>query len=188
MLYYTDLKPGTVFKRDGQPWQVLDFSFMKKQMAKGVVQVKIKNLISGKIVDMSVRQNEDFEEAEIEIIPVLFIYASRNEYWFHELGNPKNRFALKEDVVGESKNFLKPNLEIKVSKFEDKIISVQVPIKMELKVTEAAPAVKGNTSQGAVKSVTLETGFKINVPLFIQEGDIVRINTETGEYTERVSG
>jgi len=186
MLAYTDLKPGTVFKRDGQPWQVLDFSFMKKQMAKGVVQVKIKNLISGKVVEMSARQNENFEEAEIEILPAIFIYASRGEYWFHELGNPKNRFSLKEETVGNNKNYLKPNLEIKVFRFEDQIINLQVPIKMELKVTEAAPAVKGNTSQGAVKTVILETGYKINVPLFIKEGDIIRINTETGEYTERV--
>lgn len=187
MLSYTDLKPGTIFKKDGQPWQVLEFSFMKKQMAKGVVQVRIKNLISAKVIEMSARQNEDFEEAEIEIAPAIFIYASRGEYWFHEPNDPKARFSLKEEIVGDNKNYLKPNLEIKVFKFEDEIISLQVPIKMEFKVTEAAPAVKGNTSQGAVKTVTLETGYKINVPLFIKEGDVIRINTETGEYTERAS-
>lgn len=187
MLSYTELKPGIIFKKDGHPWQVLDFSFMKKQMAKGVVQIKIKNLVSGKVVEMSVRQNEDFEEAEIEIAPAIFIYASRGEYWFHEPGNPKNRFSLKEEVVCDNRNYLKPNLEIKVFKFEDEIISIQVPIKMELKVVEAAPAVKGNTAQGATKTVVLETGYKINVPLFIKEGDVIRINTETGQYTERAS-
>ncbi len=185
MLAYTDLKPGIVFKKDGQPWQVLDFSFMKKQMAKGVVQVKIKNLISGKVVDMSVRQNEDFEEAEIEIVPTIFIYASRGDYWFHEAGNPKNRFSLKEEIIGNNKNYLKPNMEIKVFKFEDQIINVQVPIKMELKVTEAAPAVKGNTATNLTKPVKLETGAEVICPAFVEIGDTIKVDTRTGEYLER---
>jgi elongation factor P len=185
-LSYNELKIGTIFIKDGDPWKVLEYAFIRMQQRKPVAQLKIENLLNGKVVDYSAHQNEEFEEAEIEMTPVVFIYQNRGEYWFNEKGNPKNRFQLKVEIMGNAAQFLKPNLEVTAYKFGEKIINVELPIKMDLKVTEAPPAIKGNTAQGGTKLVTLETGAKINAPLFINEGDILRINTTTGEYAERV--
>lgn len=119
-------------------------------------------------------------------MPVQFIYESRGVYWFNEANNPQNRFSLKKEELGGGVNFLKSNLEIIALKFEGKIIRIELPIKIDYKVTEAPPAIKGDTAQGGAKAITIETGAKINVPLFIDEGDIIKVNTQTGEYVERV--
>jgi len=186
MLSYNELRVGTLFIKDGQPYEVLEYAFVRMQQRKPVAQLKIKNLITGKVQSYTAHQNETFEEAEIEIIPANFIYKHRGQFWFTEINNPKNRFVLEEKVIGESIHYLKPNIEIKAFKFKDKIINIELPIKIDLKVIEAPPAVRGDTAQGGTKTVTLETGVKVNVPLFINEGDIIRINTQTGEYVERV--
>jgi len=193
MLSYNELKVGTLFVKDGEPYEVLEYAFIRMQQRKPVAQLKIKNLITGKVQNYAAHQNESFEEAEIEILPVKFIYkhqgrlpAGRQEYWFQEPNNPKNRFLLADEIIGDAGQYLKPNLEVKAFKFREEIINIELPIKIDLKVMEAPPAVRGDTAQGGTKTVTLETGAKVNVPLFINEGDIVRINTTTGEYTERV--
>jgi elongation factor P len=184
---YNELKVGTIFTKndDPDPYEVLEYAFIRMQQRKPVTQLKIKNLIAGKVQNYTAHQNEDFREAEIDKVPVQFIYHSKGEYWFHEKGNPKNRFSLKEDVVGEEGRFLKSQTEVNAFKFGEKILNIEVPVKIELKVTEAAPAVKGDTAQGATKTVTLESGAKVNVPLFINEGDIVRVNTQSGDYVDR---
>ncbi|KKW12321.1 MAG: hypothetical protein UY51_C0005G0563 [Candidatus Jorgensenbacteria bacterium GW2011_GWB1_49_9] len=185
MLSYNDLKVGTTFIKDGAPYEVMEYAFVRMQQSKPVVQIKIKNLITGKMVNYNAHQNEQFKEAEIDIAPVKFIYHNRGEYWFSEIDNPKNRFQLKEDVLGNAGQFLKADTEVKAFKFNDKIINIELPPKVDLKVTEAPPAIRGNTAQGGTKLVTLETGGTADVPLFINEGDIVRINTQSGEYVER---
>lgn len=186
MLSYNELKVGILFIKDGEPYEVLEYAFVRMQQRKPVVQLKIKNLISGKMLNYTAHQNESFEEAEIEVMPVKFIYEHRDEFWFSEPQNPKNRFSLKEDVIGEAARYLKSNIEVKAFKFREKIINVELPIKVDLKVMEAPPAIRGDTAQGGTKTVTLETGAKVNVPLFINEGDVIRINTQSGEYVERV--
>jgi elongation factor P len=118
-------------------------------------------------------------------VEVTFIYESKGEYWFHEKGKPQNRFMLSKEILGNATQFLKKNTEIKAYKWGEKVIDIELPIKMDFVVSEAPPAVKGNTAQGGTKAVTLETGAKINTPLFIEEGDTIRINTTTGEYVER---
>lgn len=188
MLSYNELKVGTIFTKneDPNPYKVLEYAFIRMQQRKPVTQLKIKNLLTGKVLDYSAHQNESFYEVEIEVTPVNFIYHSKGEYWFHEKGKPSARFKLTDELVGEAGQFLKANTEVRAFKFKDAIISIELPVKMDLKVTEAPPAVKGDTATGGTKTVTLETGGKVNVPLFINEGDIVRINTETGNYVERV--
>ena len=171
---------------EGDPYEVLEAHFLRMQQRKAVVQTKIRNLITGKVLDRNFQPSDNFEEAEIEKKEAVFIYKNRGECRFHELGNPKNRFSLKEEVAGESINFIKANTQVATWSFGEKVIRIVVPIKMELKVTEAPPAIKGNTAQGGTKVVALETGAKISVPLFVNEGDIVRVNTQTGEYVERV--
>jgi len=185
-LAYNELKAGTIFIKDNTPFKVLEYSFVRMQQRKPVVQLKIKNLITGKIQEFTARDNDEFEEAELETIAVKFIYSNRGEYWFTEINNPKMRFSLKEENLKEDAKYLKPNLELTAYKFKDKIINIELPIKVDFKVIEAPPSLKGNTAQGGTKTVVLETGAKINVPLFIKEGDIIKINTQTGEYIERV--
>ena len=185
-LSYNDLKPGTLFVKDGAPHEVLEYSFVRMQQRKPVVQLKIKNLLSGKALDYTAHQTDQFEEAEIEIMPVRFIYAHRGEFWFSAIDNPKERFSLKEDIMGSQGLYLKKDTEVKAFKFDGKIVNIEPPVKMDLKVTEAPPGLKGNTAQGGTKVVILETGAKLDVPLFINEGDVVRVNTVSGEYTERM--
>lgn len=171
---------------DKQPYLVVESEFVRMQQRKPVMKTKIKNLISGKTLERSFQPSDEIEEAELEKMKAQFIYESRGEFWFHEAGNPKNRFSLKVEEIGNSIKFLKPNLEIIALKFAGKIINIELPIKVDYRVVEAPPAIKGDTAQGGTKIAVIETGAKIIVPLFIQEEDIIRINTQTCEYAERV--
>ena len=171
---------------EGAPYEVLESHFLRMQQRKAVVQTKIRNLITGKVLDRNWQPSDSFEEAEVERRKAIFIYASKGEYWFHAEDDKSKRFALKRETLGEAAQFLKVNTPVTTFVFNGQVIKVELPIKMTLEVTEAPPAVKGNTAQGVTKQVTLETGAQINAPIFINEGDIIRINTETGEYVERV--
>ena len=172
---------------NGEPYEVLESSFLRMQQRKAVVQTKIRNLLTGRVLDRNFQPSDSLEEAEIEKKEAVFIYVHRGECWFHELGNPKARFSLPKESLGERAQFLKTNTQITTLAFRDKIIKISLPIKMEFKVVEAPPAIRGNTAQGGTKQVTLEGGTKISAPLFVEEGDIVRVNTETGDYVERVN-
>lgn len=186
MLNYNDLRPGTFFILDGQPYLVLEFSFLRMQQRKPVAQTKIKNLISGKIITRNFQPNETFEEAQINYRDVKFLYGHRGKFVFCEKNNPSQRFEMTEDQVSNLSKFLKPNSEAEVIEFDNKIINIALPIKMDFKVIEAPPGIRGDTAQGGTKAVKIETGATINVPLFIEEDDIIRVNTQTGLYTERV--
>jgi len=185
-LSVNELKPKTYFIFEGQPWQVLESHHLKMQQRRPVVQTKIKNLLNGKIIERNFQQSESFQEADISRRKVKFIYESRDEYWFSEPLDPSKRFSLKEDIIGDTGKFLKSNIVVDAITFNEDIINIELPVKVDYKVKEAPPAVKGDTAQGGVKQVTIETGARINVPLFINESDIIRINTQSGEYTERV--
>lgn len=185
MLEYNEITVGKFIIFDEEPWEVIDSHVFRKQQRKPVNATKLKNMITGRVTEYSFHQSEKAEEAEIENKDIQFIYESKGEYWFHEVGNPGKRFALTKDQVGNPGKFLKKDTVAKAMVFDDKIIGVKLPIKMELKVVEAPPGTKGNTAQGGSKQVKVETGAYVNTPLFINEGEIIRVNTETGEYVER---
>jgi elongation factor P len=185
-LAYTDLRKGILLIYNGEPYEVIEANFLRMQQRKAVVQTKIRNLMTGKILDRNWQGSDSFEEAEVEQGDAQFIYESKGDFWFHEVGNPKNRFAISGEVVGEPGHFLKTNTVVKTMSFNGKIIQVKVPIKMDLIVKDAPPGIKGNTAQGGSKLVTLENGAQVQVPLFIDEGEVIRVNTETGQYVERV--
>jgi len=186
MINYNDLKPGTVFILDGQPYQVLEFHFVRMQQRKPVAQTKIRNLINGKVISRNFQHTESFEEAEIRYREVKFLYGHRDKFVFCEINDPSKRFEMTQEQIGEMAKYLKPNSSVQIMEFEGRIVNILLPIKMDFKVIEAPPSIKGNTAQGGVKAVKIETGAMVNAPLFIEEGDIIRINTQTGEYTERV--
>ncbi|MBI2052910.1 MAG: elongation factor P [Candidatus Ryanbacteria bacterium] len=190
MLSYSELRVGTTFILDGDPYKVLEYNFLRMQQRKPVAQTKIKNLRTGKIVSRMFHQNESFQEADIEREKAFFLYTHRGEYWFRKPPSSaltQKRFMLKDDILGDAVHFLVPDTEIITDIFRGEIISIELPIKMDFKVKEAPPGVKGDSAQGGSKEVVLETGYKITVPLFVNAGDVVRINTETGEYVERLS-
>lgn len=186
MLTYNDLKKGVMFALDGQPYEVLEYEFLRMQQRKPVAKTKIKNLVNGKVIERNFHYSDSFEEAEIEKESVKHLYNHRGEFWFSEPNNPSKRFTLKEEVIGEPAKFLKPNTDVTAVKFNGTIINIEVPIKVDLKIKEAPPGIRGDTAQGGTKAATLETGAAINVPLFVNAGDIVKINTETGTYVERI--
>ena len=186
MLGMNDLKIGTFFIIEGQPYEILFSQHLKMQQRRPVMQTKIKNLLTGKVIERNFQQSDYFEEADIEKKEVKFLYSHRNEFWFSELDDPSKRFKLGNDIIGEASKFLKPNTLISALLFNGEIINIELPVKMDFKVVEAPPSVRGNTAQGGTKQVKLETGAMVDVPLFINEGDIVRVNTQTGEYAERI--
>lgn len=187
MLEYDEIKERKYIVFNGEPWEVISSHVFRKQQRKPVNAVKMRNLITGKVTEQSFHVSEKVEEAEIDSKEAKFLFANRGQYTFCDPNNPADRFSLSEDIMGSRGKFLKGNTVISVLSFDDKIIDIRMPIKAELKVVEAHPAVKGNTAQGATKTVKLETGAEIQVPMFIEEGEIVRVNTETGEYAERAT-
>ena len=186
MLEYNEILPKKVILLDGEPYEVLDAHVFRKQQRKPVNQTKLRHLISDRVTEQAFHVSEKVEEAELSKREAKYLYSNRGEFWFCPPSNPAERFTLSEMVVGPAGKFLKPNTVLDTVIFDDEVIAVNVPVKMDLAVKEAPPAVRGNTAQGGTKQVVLETGATINVPLFINEGDILRINTETGSYVERV--
>ena len=180
------LKQKTFFIFEGQPYVVMETHHLKMQQRRPTVQVRMRNLINGKILERNFAQSDVFEEADVDKQNVKYLYGHRGQYWFSYENEPSKRFELGEDILGATTKFLKPNTVLEAILFEGKIITIELPVKLDLKVVEAPPAIRGDTAQGGVKQVKLETGATINVPLFINQGDVVRINTETGEYVERV--
>lgn len=187
MFNYNEITKGKFIILDGAPYEVLSSHIFRKQQRKPVNQTKIKNLITAKVIERSFHQSDSVERAQIDTQTIVYIYNNKGEFWFRDVNNKSKRFNLNADILGEQMKFIRENSEIQTLIFDDKIIGVNIPIKVELKVTEAPTAVRGNTAQGANKQVVLETGIVINTPIFINEGDTVRVNTETGEYVERVN-
>lgn len=187
VLSYNEIKIKKVIELDGEPFLVLSSHVFRKQQRKPVNNTKLKSLVSGRVVEQTFHMNETAAEADMETEPIEFIYENRGEYVFCKEGQPADRFSLTENVVGEQARFLKPKTVVDALKFNDDIIGVKIPIKMDLLVKQSAPAVKGNTSSGATKEVVLETGATMQVPMFINEGDVISVNTETGEYSARAN-
>lgn len=187
MLSYNDVKPGVAVIIEGEPYVCTWNNIMKKQQRRPVNQTKMRHLIKGNSIEYSFQQSDKLEEAEIESKPAIFVFRDdrKGEWVFHEAGNKSSRFIVSDEVVGDMGQFLKPNMEVATLSFQERLFRVKLPVKVELKVVEAPPDVRGNTAQGGSKVVTLETGATLNVPMFVKEGDVLRINTETGEYVER---
>ena len=186
MLKHTDIKKGVEFIYQGQPWLVLDSGAMKTAQRRPVMQSKIKNLIDGRVLQVNFQQGEIFEEANLEKRNIKFIYRNNGEYVFCEPNNPSKRFSFTEAQIGLQAKYLKPNEIVTGIVFDEKIINFVLPIKVQLKIKETSPGLKGNTAQGGTKPAKLESGAEIQVPLFVNEGDVIEVNSEDGTYVRRV--
>lgn len=186
VLSYNEILSKSIINYNGEPYEVLSAHIFRMQQRKPVNQTKLRHLVSGKVTEVSFHQNETVTEADISAMQARYLYSNRGECWFAEEGNPKNRFSFPEDAVHDKVQWLVPNALIDIVTYEEKPITIKIPVKVDLEVRDAPPAVKGNTVSGGNKLAVLSTGAKVNVPLFINTGDVIRINTDTGEYTERV--
>ena len=186
MLAYNEVLPKRLVIMDGEPYEVISAWVFRKQQRKPVNQAKLRNLRTGSMMEHTFHVSDKAEEAEVETRPGKFIYHRNGEWFFHESNNPSKRFTLSDDIIGDSGKYLKENTDVDMKWFDGEPIQVKIPIKIDLKVTEAPPNTRGNTAQGGDKLVTTETGATITVPMFIEAGDVIRINTESGEYVERV--
>lgn len=183
---YNEITGKKTVTMDGDPYLVLSNSIAKKDRQKASNNVRMKNLRTGNVIERTFHQSDVLEDAYLEKRMIKYLYTNRGESWFCEISNPKERFALDASVVGDMAKYTVENSEVEALLFEDTIMSINIPIKVELKVKETTDAVKGNTSGGATKEAILVTGLMIQVPQFINVGDLVAVNTESGWYTERV--
>lgn len=192
-LEYNEIREKKIIIYGGEPCEVVESHVARTQQRKPQNQVKLKSLISGKTIAATFHVSETAEEADVNKKEVTFLYENRGEYWFCDPGDKSDRFKLDQTLIGEGKKFLKQNTNVTALVWDDgnedgneKIIKITLPIKVELRVTEAPPAVRGDTSKSGVKVIMLENGATLNAPMFINEGNIIRVNTETGEYVERI--
>ena len=186
MLSHTDLKKGTLFIYNGQPYEVVDFSLNFQGRGSSTAQVKMKNLITGGALSKVFHSNDTFQEAEIERQKIKYLYENKGQYFFCEESNPSKRFPLTQEQIGCGAQYLKANDIVDGFVFSDEIVNVEIPVKVCLKVKEAAPYLRAGRAEAGTKEVILETGAKIQAPSFIGEGDIIEINTESNSYSRRI--
>lgn len=186
MLNFNEIKTGRVIKVNNEPFIIIKTDHHKMGRGGAVLKIKCRNLINGNILERTYQGAEKAEEAETETKKANFMYKDKDEAYFMDNVNYE-QFNLPVEEIGESAKFLKEGVDVDVLYFENKPVSISLPIKMEFKVVSAPPSVKGNSAGNVNKQVEIETGALISVPLFIDEGDIIRINTDTGEYVERAN-
>lgn len=186
MISYSELEKGIRIILDGQAYEIIEAAPSFKARGHSVLQTKLKNLKTDNVISKTFRPSDNLEKAEISKKQVKFIYTHKNKYVFSQKDDSSQRFELTKEQVGEKSKFLSPNLMVDMIIFKQQVINVSLPIKISLKVIEAPPGEKGSRAEAGTKTVVLEGGAKINAPLFIQQGDIIEINTETGEYVRRI--
>ncbi len=187
ILSYNEIVPKKIIDFNKEPYEVLSSRVFRMQMRKPVNQTKLRHLVSGRVIENSFHQNETATEADIETMEAKYIYTNRGESWFCETDNPKNRFAFPEKQAHEQVQWLVQDMPVTIVLYNEKPIAIRIPIKVDMTVTSAPPTIKGDTASGGTKQVTLASGVVVNTPLFINEDDVVRVNTETGNYVERVA-
>ncbi|MED5515821.1 MAG: elongation factor P [SAR324 cluster bacterium] len=182
----SDIRKGLRFEMDGDPFVVLEFQFVKPGKGTAFTRTKIRNLISGAVLDHTYKSGEKLKPADTEDREMQFLYSDGD---FHFMDNNNyEQVSLESSVVGEAVNYLTENMMIEVSFFKGRSIGLSLPNFVVLEVIETAPGEKGNTVTGASKPAVVSTGYSVNVPLFVNEGDQLRVDTRTGEYVERVKG
>jgi len=192
MLNYNEIKERGFIVLDGEPYEVLESQVSRKQQRKPVNQTKLRNLITGVTRQQTFHYADTVHEAYIEKKKVKYSFNKFNrqtnttEYWFTDPEDKSKRFEVSESVLGDKIKFMKEDTEYDALYFGERIIGLSLPIKVELKVIEAPPSIKGSTASGGDKKVKVETGAMITTPTFVEVGDVIKVNTETGQYTERV--
>jgi elongation factor P len=181
----SDLRKGLKVQIDNEPYVVTDFEFSKPGKGQALYRCKLKNMITGVILDRTYRSGDTFQSAAMEERRMQYLYNQENEYCFMDVQNYEQAF-LSTEQVGDAKNFLTDNLEVEILFFGDRPIGITLPNFVDLTVTQADPWAKGDSVAGDTKPVTLETGYVLRVPPFVNEGERITVDTRTGEYVTRV--
>ncbi|CAM4267246.1 elongation factor P [Paenibacillus phoenicis] len=184
MISVNDFKTGLTVEVDGDIYTVLEFQHVKPGKGAAFVRSKLKNLRNGNIVEKTFRAGETISRAMIENRDVSYLYASGQEHTFMD-NETYDQFTLTSDQLKWELNFLKENMNVKIVSYQGEIIGINLPNSVELKVIETEPGIKGNTATGATKNAKVETGLNVQVPLFINEGDVLLIDTRDGKYISR---
>ena len=182
----SDIKKGLKFMYDGQPYQVVDFQFVKPGKGQAFTRCRLKNLITGNVIERTYKSGETVEIADIEQRKMQYIYPEGESYVFmnQETGD---QIHVNSESIGEEKRFLSDGLEVEVMLFNGNPIGVELPAHVVIQVTSSEPGIKGDTASGATKPATVASGATVNVPLFINEGEWIKVDTRTGAYLERVN-
>ncbi|KUK11021.1 MAG: Elongation factor P [Clostridia bacterium 41_269] len=186
MISTNDFRTGLTIELDGQVYMVLEFMHVKPGKGSAFVRSKLKNIETGATIEKTFRAGEKVPRAHLDKRKMQYLYTDGEAFYFMD-EETFDQMALNTEQLGDAVNYLKENMVIDVLMYKGRTIGVELPNFVELKVVETEPGVKGDTATGATKGATLETGAKVQVPLFIEAGDIIRVDTRTGEYMERVS-
>jgi elongation factor P len=184
MISTSDIKKGIGIKLDNRIVKIIDFLHVKPGKGGAFVRTKLKDLITGQVLDKTFRSGEKLEDIFIDKKKMQFLYNEVDEYYFMD-NESYEQISISKDILGDSIYYLKENLDVSVQLYEENPIGVELPSSVELKVTQTEPGAKGNTVSGATKPATFETGLELQVPLFIEEGETIKIDTREGRYISR---
>lgn len=185
MISAGDFRNGVTLEMEGSVYQILEFQHVKPGKGAAFVRTKLKNIISGGVVEKTFRPTEKFPQARIDRVEMQYLYNDGDLFYFMNT-ETYDQIALNQEAVGDALKFVKDNEMVKICSHNGNVFSVEPPLFVELEVTDTEPGFKGDTATGATKPATVETGAVVNVPLFVETGDRLKIDTRTGEYLSRV--
>jgi len=185
MISGSDLKKGVIIELDGSLYQVVDYQHVKMKRT-ALAKVKLRDLMDGHTVERSFQSGQKLTRARLESRPMQYLYNDDNLYYFMDV-DTFEQISINKDTLGDALNYLKEGVTVGVSSYKDSIVGIDLPVAVELAITNTEPGFKGDTATAGTKPATLETGLSIQVPLFINEGDVIKVDTRTGEYLERSS-
>ena len=185
MISAGDFRNGITLEMDNNIYQIIEFQHVKPGKGAAFVRTKLKNIISGGVVEKSFRPTEKFPTARIDRVEMQYLYSDGDLYHFMNT-ETYDQIALNQDAIGDSLKFVKENEMVKICSHNGNVFAIEPPLFVELEVTETEPGFKGDTATGATKPATVETGAVVYVPLFVEQGDVLKIDTRTGEYLSRV--
>ena len=185
MISAGDFRNGVTLEIDGNVVQILEFQHVKPGKGAAFVRTKLKNVMSGVVVEKTFRPTEKFPQARIDRVNMQYLYSDGDLFYFMNMENYE-QIGVNQDTVGDSLKFVKENEECKVCSYNGSVFAIEPPLFVELEITDTEPGFAGNTAQGATKPATVETGALVYVPLFVNLGDKIKIDTRTGEYLSRV--
>jgi len=184
MISTTDFRKGLKIKVDGEPYYIIDFQHARTAQRRAFVRTKLKNIKTGAVLEKTFAAGETFEKPDFEDKNMQYLYSSKDEYFFMDT-KTFEQTTLPEEKLGDYKWYLKENKEYKILFFEGNPISIDIPSSVVLKIVSTEPGIRGDSATNVTKNATLETGLVVKVPLFIKEGELIKIDTRTGEYIER---
>lgn len=185
MIDVNDLRKGVTFQIDNDLYKVLDYNFNKPGRGNATIRIKARNLRTNATIERTFSSGERVQDVRLEYRNVQFLYADGDIYYFMDMETYEQP-GIQKEMLGDYTNYLKEGVEVKLTYFDNKPLDAEMPTTVDLKVIKADPAVKGDTATSVLKRITVETGYNLNVPAFVEEGNVIRIDTRTGEYVTRV--